>query len=291
MDQAPLIKWGLDVSKAPAAVQASREPIIRFFSYHDAHPVALVMVLMEKFGVDWFEWEPETLRSEILTTFNATSVSEHNWQKIQVARTLVSTIGFWEEWHIFEKITQVLNNNIPRFDISQRCTVAQLMAGVDIANKIRREDYGEEIEKYVAACALEQGVTYLPTPLDFAQTMLSQPMYRCNVCGNVEKDDLDGRCDFCTARFADIHPLNLKPSDHVPDSAGRDVDKFLTRDPASTKKRYDEVQRKGIENVDLDEESPEDVQTGKLVVAYRYMQLRRQQLVDQLKELKSWVTH
>jgi len=286
-----LVKWGLDTSKLPAAVAASREPIIRFFSYHDAHPIALTMVLMEKFETEWFEWEAETLKQEILSTFNATSVSEHNWQKIQAVRTLVQTVGFWSEWHIFEKIIQALNNNIPRFDIGQRCTLSQLMAGVDIANQVREEEYGDEIQRYVAACALDQGVIYLPAPIDFAGEVLSRPMLRCKTCGGIETDDIDGRCSFCSGRFTDGRPLNFKPNPRLPKDSGTDVEKYLERDPESVKKKFNEIKLKDRSELDLSDESREDVQSAKLMVAYDYMDLRRQQLVDQLEELKSWVTH
>jgi len=289
--EAGMAKWGLDITKAPAPVQASLEPIIRFFSFHDAHPVALTLVLMEKFGTEWLEWEPDTLKREILTTFRATSVSEHNWQKIQAVRVLTSTMGFWSEWHIFEKIIQALNNNVPRFDITQRCTLSQLMAGVDIANTIRKETYGDEPQRYVAACALDEGVVYLPTPLDFAKGVLSEPTYHCKVCGNVDTDDLDGRCDFCTGRFADEHPLNMKPHPDVHASAGNNVERFLLRDPAPVEKRYSELKEKGPEALKLEENKTEDVQAAKLVVAYDYMQKRNRELAEQLEELKSWVTH
>jgi len=289
--QAPLVKWGLDVHRAPPPVQASLEPIIRFFSYHDAHPVALTMVLMEKFGADWFEWEANTLRSEIIKTFRATSISEHNWQKIQAVRTLVSTVGFWVEWHIFEKIIQALNNNVPRFDISQRCTMSQLISGVDIANIVRKESYGDDIARYVAACALDEAIIYLPPPIDFAQELVSEPSYRCKVCGTIAKDDMDGRCDYCTGRFQDEHPLNMKPAEGIPKDAGTDLVKFLVRDPGSTKARFEEAQSKGIESLALKDDVAEDVQTAKLMVAYNYMRDRQQQLVDQLEELSSWVTH
>ena len=286
-----MAKWGLDISKAPAPVQESLEPIIRFFSFHDAHPVALTLVLMEKFGAEWLEWEPETLKREILTTFRATSVSEHNWQKIQAVRTLTATVGFWNEWHIFEKIIQALNNNIPRFDITQRCTLSQLMAGVDIANTIRREDFCDEPKRYIAACALDEGVTYLPPPLDIAQNFLSRPSYVCKVCGNTDDDDMDGRCDFCTARFTDERPLNMRPSPFVPDSAGTHVETFLLLNPGTVEVRFQELKERGAENVHLSEDKTEDVQASKLMVAYEYMQLRNRQLTEQLEELKSWVTH
>jgi len=286
-----LVKWGLDTTKLPPTLAASREPIVRFFSYHDAHPVALMLVLMEKFGTDWFEWEPETLKEEILSTFNATSISEHNWQKIQAVRTLTQTVGFWTEWHIFEKIVQALNNNVPRFDITQRCTLAQLMAGVDIANQIRDEEYDEEVQRYIAACFLDEGVIYAPPPLGFAQGVLSQPMYRCKTCGNVDTlEEGQSACDFCTGRFQDEHPLNFKPNPRLPKGLGTDIEKYDERDHSSVKKRFNEVKLKDYSEVDWSDESAEDVQSLKLVVAYEYMKDRQKQLVDQLEELKSWVT-
>jgi hypothetical protein len=271
-------------------VKASSEPIIRFFSYHDAHPVALVLVLLEKFGVEWFEWEPETLKDEILHEFKTNSIGSHNWEKIQAARTLTSSVGFWKEWHVFEKVIQALNNNIPRFDVCQECSVAQLMAGVDIATTIREEPFSDEIARYVAACTIDEGVTYLPPPLDFAQELVSRPMYRCLVCGKVDLDDLDGRCDFCSGRFHDGKPLNMKASPHVPNEAGTYVEKFLQNDPGAVRSRFEELTKAGWGGVRLDDTVAKDVQAGKLMVATDYMNLRRGQLVEQLEELKGWVS-
>jgi len=281
------VKWGLDIAKAPPPVQASLEPIIRFFSYHDAHPVALMLVLMEKFGTEWFDWEPETLKHEILLTFRATSISDHNWQKIQAVRTLMMTTGFWNDWPIFEKVIQALNNNIPRIDVVQRCSIAQLMAGVDIANTIRKEEYSDEIAKYVAACALEDGVTFLPPPLDFAQQKLADPHYRCNVCGKEERDDHDGRCDFCTGRFTHDKPLSTRPNPLVDDKAGTNVTKFLLRDYMPVKARYEQLLH-GAK--DLSEERTEDVQAAKLMVGHQYLIHRNKLLAEQLEELKKWVS-
>lgn len=261
----------------------------RYFSFHDAHPVSLCMGLLEEFGPDWFEWEPETLRKEILASFKADSISEHNWQKIQAVRALTRTVGFWEEWHIFEKLLQALNNNIPRFDIAQRCTVAQLMAGVSTANTVRKEEYGDEIQRYVAACAVDEGVTYLPPPLDFAQEVLSEPRYRCTVCGTDDLDDNEGRCDFCSARFQDGKPLNFKPSPHVTKDAGTKVVQYLKRDPAQVEAKFRELKLKDRSEMDLDDESAVDVQVAKLIVAYDYMRLREKQMVQQLEELRSWM--
>ena len=284
--ETPFIKWG---QPSPSPPPPNREPVGRYFNYHDAHPITLMMALLEKFGPECFEWEGDTLKREISITFNSPIISEHNWQKIQAVRALTGTVGFWVEWHIFEKMVQALNNNVPRFDISQRCTIAQLMAGVDIANTIRKEEYGEEIRKYISACAIDQGIEYLPPPLDFAQGVLSEPRYKCKVCGTDALDDLDGRCDFCCGRFQDGRPFNFKPSEHVPKDAGTKVERYLTRDPDPVRKRFVELKLKDRSEMDLSDEVSEDVQTAKLLVAYDYMRMRQKQLVNQLEELKSWM--
>lgn len=284
------IRWGVDISKVPPPVRDSLEPITRFFSYHDAHPVALTFALMEKFGLQWIVWEETTLRREILETFKATSISENNWNKIRAVRVINSNSACWHEWHVFEKIIQALNNNVPRFDIAQRCTVAQLMAGVDILNAIDKRTFGDDIEKYVAASAVEEGLTYLPEPLDFAQGALSWPMYECLDCGNVDTYDMDDdRCDFCVGRFQGEHPLDGKPQPNVHPEAGRKIKKFLKRDPGPAKDRF--MDFKANRSLEMSDEVPEDVQAVKLMVAYEYMLLRRKQLVEQLKELKSWITN
>jgi len=291
MRQPPMVKWGLDPTKAPAPVRASSEPIIRFFSYHDAHPVAFMLVLLKEFGVEWFEWEPETLKTEIIKSFNATSISEHNWEKIQALRTLTSAEVFWEDWEAFEKIIQSLNNNLPLFDVAQKCTIGQLMAGVDMVTHIRVEEYDDEIKRYISACALDHGVLYLPPPLDFAQQTLAEPRLKCNDCGTDETNDLDGKCSYCCGRFHDGRPLNMKPAPFLPANAGTNVTKYLKREYEPAAKRFDElreqVNRTGDPGV-LDQDSPEDVQAAKLMVGYQYMKLRQRQLVEQLEELEKW---
>jgi hypothetical protein len=248
------------------------------------------MTLMEKFGHEWITWEPEVIRYEILATFKTNSISDSNWNKIQAARNILGTIGFWEEWHIFEKVIQAFNNNIPDFTTGQRCTISQLMAGVDIANILRKEDFSSEVSKYVAACFIDSGVMYTPPPLEFSSEYLAGPMYECLDCGKIERDDgLDGRCDFCTGRFDKLYNFNGKPKDGAHPDSGKNIRHFLTRDPTLANKRFDEVL--SGKHGELSNESAEDVQAVKLMVAHKYMMQRRQELSSQLEELKSWVTH
>ena len=73
-------------------------------------------------------------------------------------------------------------------------------------------------------------------------------------------------------------------------NAGKDVEKFLTYDPGPVEKRYDQLKMRDRNELDLNPDSNVDVQTVKLLVAHDYMLKRRKEQVEQLEELKSWVT-
>lgn len=259
----------------------------RLFRAHNSHPVALTMALMDAMGPHWIEWEPETLKAEIYRLADIKTISENNWNKIQAVRTLLCAVSFWNDWGTFEKVIHALNNNVPRFDVVQVCSLPQLMAGVDIAGAIRNDQqFSDEVARYVAACAMDVGVTYLPPPLDFAAEVLAAPQYVCRDCGNEDAADLeDGRCDYCCGRFKDEHPLNMKPSPYVPSTVGNNVERYLLRDPSAAKKRFEELVVL-TELPNLDDTSPEDVQAAKLLVAHQYMVERRTQMVAQLKSLE-----
>ena len=71
------------------------------------------------------------------------------------------------------------------------------------------------------------------------------------------------------------------------DSSGKNIVRFLKRNPESTRLRFDEL--KDRSEIDLSDEVSEDVQAAKLMVAFDYMKLRQSQLRDQLEELEAWV--
>lgn len=283
--------FGLDPGRAPAPVRASEEPIIRFFSWHDAHPIALCLVLMKRFGPEFLDWEPSVLRRvEIQRAFNATGVSDLNWNKIQAVRTALLATSPWHEWHVFEKVIHGLNNNIVDPDTEQRCSVAQLMAGIDMLHELDDEQsWSPEVAGYVAACALEDGVVYLPPPLEFAQNALSEPSYLCRTCKNIDYDDLkDGRCDVCTGRFTHDRALKGEPAQNIPSDLGSSITRFMKRDPAPVRTLFEAWQ--AHRPVSVKDDDPTEVQASKLVVAYDYMMKRRRELDEQLRALENWVS-
>lgn len=278
---------------APAAPQAPRPLTSRsVFSHPEAHPLALDLVLLKNFELEWLTWLPETLFHEIEQTFT-TSIAEVNKLKILAAQTLHVVDTFWEEWEIFEKSLWALNGQVPRLDTIQPPDLSMLMAGVDMANSIRQETYGEEVARYCAAVFLHENVFYAPDPLEFCQKYIEQPTYKCNDCGQVGSalPPFEGMCWSCGEHFDSEHPFKFEPSkDAVRRGLGRNLTMGKTFDSEPTQKRFQQLNAMTAEQLKTAiQETGEDIQSAKLIIAVDYTKYRSQQLAEQLTSLRGWL--
>jgi hypothetical protein len=290
-----ILEEGEKETATPSEVVARGEerdkPVTRgnLFTHHDTHPIILDMALIRLFGTDWLEWEPETLREEIQRRYPH-GISELNWNQIQAVKTLHVHDAPWQDYEAFVPVILALNNNIPIFTLLQRPTISNLMAGVDMMNDLREEEFTEEISRFCAACFLDEGVVYAPPPLDFIQGDLSKPMYYCPDCGShVEDLPVDGICDVCSERFADGHPGNFRPNPEVVEKIrqtgeGTNIRTYLERPFKEVKERLADFHSTGHTL----QEDVVDIQVAKLVVAENYMAQRRQQLQDQTRTMQPW---
>lgn len=296
---------GLKLRKEAEAVPSVKEPapesedktqqlIFRqvsksnLFSHPEAHPYVLDLALIKTFNLEWFEWEPDTVFQEIKTTFN-TSIADINRVKIMATMTLHIIDTAWEHWEVFESTIQALNGVIPNPSYMNPCDVPFLMAGVDIINDIRKEEFNDEIGRYVAACFMNEEVSYAPPPLDFSQPYLSQLRYRCAHCGKHGSalPPFNGHCDSCSAKFQHEHPFNFKSANWAKDDTG-DIHYYMELDFQDTKKRFDELVGLPANKISI-QETPTDIETAKLISAHDYMELRRKQKNQQLTDLKTWL--
>jgi hypothetical protein len=263
--------------------------IRNLFTHHDTHPIVIDVALLKTFGLEWWAWEQETIEAEIQRLFK-TQISEHAKAKIQTVKTLHVSNGPWESWHVFEKIIQGLNNNIPRWDLIQAPTLEQLYAGIDIIDSIRREEFAEEVKQYIAAAVLHEDVFFVPAPLDFVQEFVSQPYFLCRDCGNADSALFhDGVCDTCTNRFDPERNLSMLPDPELLAAGkGKNLELKLKFDPDPIQTRWNQVKGTSTDKVELDEVQT-DIQVAKLLIARDYMNIRRRQLAEQLVSLKSWL--
>lgn len=225
-------------------------PISRknFFVHHDTHPVVFDVALLGKYQADWFTWEPETLWKEIKEDFRVPSISEHAKAKIQAVRTLHINEWFWTQWEVFCWISQALNNNIPDFQIIQKPSAAQLMNAVEIATVVRSgEEFSPEVQMFVAAAMVDDGIFYAPNPVRFCQDEIERLLEEKKI------EDANDLISAVQSRFQEI--LKLTPEYWA-----------TAKEPVL------------LENV-------VDIQVAKLKVACDYVALRQRQLKEQLRLL------
>ena len=277
-----------DIMREKTAQQALR-PVTKnnLFSHPEAHAFVLDLALLKTFQLEWLQWDPDTVFEEIQKTFN-TSIADVNKVKIMATMTMHVTDVFWDKWEVFENGILAVNGIIHRNNLIQPPDIPLLMAGIDIANSVRKEDFDEEVARYSAACFMNDEVSYAPPPLDFCQRYLSNRRFRCGECGKEgsARPPFNGHCTSCSRQSED-HPFNFKPAEDSKDDPKK-LEYFDVLDPEPTKKRFDELIKMPIEDVRI-REVAEDIEAAKLIAAVDYMMFRRSQRDRQLAEIKDWM--
>jgi hypothetical protein len=236
--------------KLPGGSLSVLAPITKknLYVHHDTHPIVFDIALLAKYDLDWILWEPQTLWHEIKGDFRVPSISDHTCAKIQALRTLHINEWFWTKWEVFCWITQALNNNIPDFVALQKPSIAQLFNAVEISDMVRSgEEFSPEVQHWVAACMVDEGVFYAPKPISFCQEPLIQVLK-------------DSKIENGEAIIAAVQ------------NRYREIIKIPKEDWA----KYP---------TSIFTETTADIQTAKLKVANDYLILRQEQLKDQLRLL------
>jgi hypothetical protein len=247
-----------------------------------AHPIALLHFLSSKYGVEWMEWSPSVLKQTLLKDF-ALNIARVNLAKALAAAAVATRDEFWTTWETFHFLCQGLNNNIPNHEDLQEHTVGQMMVAVDIASQIRKElgdlshvpEFSEEVARYVAAHALNEGVWFLPEPLGFANKYTAKKWYRCRDCGTEGEDIFeDGICDVCVDRF-DTNTLgSWTPNpQRVKRGWGKNIEYFEKNPTEKVRERLE----KALTTDTTLQENQTDICVAKLLVALQYLNHRRNQ--------------
>jgi hypothetical protein len=252
-----------------------------------AHPIALFQLLTKKYGIEWTQWPPFVLRRTIDSDFNI-SMAKINVVKALAAAAVATRDEFWTDWEKFHFLCQALNNNFPEHENIQEHTVGQMMVAVDIATQIRKElgdlghipEFSEQVARYIASHALNQGIWHLPEPLAFAEAFAARKSYRCLDCGNVDEVHFsDGLCDYCVERFDTDQLGSWTPNPAlVKRGRGKNIEYFEKNPIEPIRDRLTAVL--GSPKMVL-QENPTDICVAKLLVALSYVQHRRDQLKEQ----------
>lgn len=152
----------------PATVTEPAVPLhvtsSNFWRHPDAHPLALDLFMLRKYGPDWLGWEAETMRVLIPEDFHTPSVSELNIAKLQACKTLHLVDTFWKQWEVFVACLGPLNSEFPDFTTMPAPSVGQVLVACDVAERIRADvEWSEEMKAYIATVYRYDGI-FLPLP-------------------------------------------------------------------------------------------------------------------------------
>lgn len=264
------------------------------FSHTETHPVVLDFALLKQFQLEWVDWLPETLFREIELTFK-TSIAEVNRLKIMAIQNLHVTDAFWNDWAVFEKVIASFEGFAPQPTNMQPPELGSLFAGVDIANTIRAEKFGDEVCRYIAACFLSHDVTYAPAPLGCAQKFITQIKYVCKDCGNTGSvsPPFAECCASCTHQYDSEHSFSLKPDAALlAKGVGKNLEYKATYDPEAAGVVARFKQLVGLPVDQLKESIREDacdIEAARLIIATDFMKFRTKQLHEQLTSLGPWL--
>ena len=245
------------------------------YQHHDTHPLVLALFTTKLMGgVEWVQWEPETLR--IVLSQRDRVVSECNWNKLQACKTvLANPAAVFDRWECFLPVCTALNNVIPDPTTLQIPSLARLLFGVTAMKTLDpQEDFSTEVRRVMAASLLYRGIFLVPDELQFIQHLLIDAHYVCPDCGNEEKviEDFDGVCDNCGTNWYDTAAGKAIKDPRVQLVAGREI--------APYKAHLQWVSA----NYDAwvpDEDNPLDIQVARVLEAVSYNARKTAQFLNQ----------
>lgn len=154
-----------DLEKEAENTGVTRQNIWR---HPDAHPVVLDYLLLQKYGVEWMKWEPETLEASIPKDFDTQVLSDLNLSKIQACKTLHFVDTFWQRWEVFVWCAMPFNSVFPDFNVMQVPTVAQVLVAADVARRLRDDlQYSLEVETFIGVLHKHDGILIAQAPLEW----------------------------------------------------------------------------------------------------------------------------
>ena len=154
----------------------------------NSEPPTTINVLTIHFGRAWVDWEPETMRQELvnkrLIFGDDTNAAERLLlDQVFAAQLLYSHTGFMDFWRMYEKICKAFNRKPVIMHEVQNAHPTEMTYFRKLTNILRpdvkNEKFGSEVLKYQAACSFSAGFSVAPKVLIDCQpdldTLLATP--------------------------------------------------------------------------------------------------------------------
>lgn len=162
----------------------------------DAHPLALMLLLLDKYGQEYLWWHPDVLKLTLQR--DGIAISETVWNRVLAGRVVLTSPSPWRQWEVFHWVCRALNGAAPNFVYLEKPELGHLVSGWEIMRAVdRSRPTASAVDKFVAASFQDDGQVWIPPPLDFAQRELEQRKLHCTSCEAIFRDDDDIRCLSC----------------------------------------------------------------------------------------------
>jgi len=235
-------------------------------------PLAVRKLCDDHMPTDWLEWDREAL--QIFFVRRGVAVPELFLDQVEAVQTVLLTEYPWNAFQAFLPVVQAFTGIRPNFSYLDEPRIAQVAVAVEEMTLLSSDgrEYSTEVVAFIAALAKNQGVVYLPPPLDFAQWLVTPGYYRCSSCGHedIVDDGDDGLCDVCSQRFNKPKAFDFKPSDiglvRASLGVGSNLTYFMKADPVSIHQDVERILRGELDEGDLTGYTKELVSQSLLIV-------------------------
>jgi len=132
----------------------------------------LLVILIDEYGTDMFEWDPDTLVEAAKGTFKA-EIPQVNRDKIWGLITVLSTNMFHSDAMVFNAVCQAFNNEESDFEIFNPISLEGAAWGVtevilnDPESPIN-DRFSEEVRRYIGVLVDSRGLSQVPVVLSMA---------------------------------------------------------------------------------------------------------------------------
>jgi len=158
--------------KEAAFASTMKNAKIRALLQNPQTPATVLMVmLIDWWGMDWFEWEPDTLREELYDEFN-TRMPQVTLDKLWALVTYLTTDQFYTQLPIFIVICNVLSDTEADFETFDPATTEEMLWAVNELNllePITPKKFSQDIKIYAGMQMREDSVLKKPTLLQWAE--------------------------------------------------------------------------------------------------------------------------
>lgn len=170
--------------------------VTNIWRHREAHPYALVLLMVEKYGEESLTWHPELLQLRMKR--DRLAPSNAGWTKLLAGRCLFTSDLAWNDWQTFHWVALGLSGKSPNFGLLEEPEIDHLILMAEMMRTIFPDrEPSEEIQKFVAACLKNDSLIYAPYPIEFCQDELDDAKVKCRSCGAIHRDDGDRVCVTC----------------------------------------------------------------------------------------------